>query len=156
AALLLCLLAPAAAQVTVPTINPERNPEGLIHLDVTVTGESGQPVLGLPPGTFTLFDNGHPEPLVSVTASRADEPFTVIVLFDTMGMEKPAVAVARDSVERFLRSNAGHLDEPVGIYALGDSEFGLLAQPSRDGNALASAVARNKLIRVLFRPPVTE
>lgn len=69
-----------------------------------------------------------PQPLVSVAASRPDQPFTVIVLLDTLEMEKPAAVVARDSVERFLRSNGGHLDEAVGIYAL--KRFGIRARRS--------------------------
>jgi len=104
-ALLFCSVPSTPAQTVTPSpvppaINPDENPEGLINLDVTVTGRSLQPVLGIAPRAFALLEDGRPQPLVSVAASRPDQPFTVVVLLDTLEMEKPAAAV---------RSNGGTL-----------------------------------------------
>ncbi len=149
-ALLLCFTALAPAQAPA---NPQQL-EGLIHLDATVTTPSGQPVIGLHRSDFTLLDNGQPQTIVSFV-SHLQEPVTVIILLDALNMEGGAATVERRAVEQFLRRNGGHLDEPVGIYVLEDWGFGLLAQPSLDGNALASAMAHEKLQALQLRPPTS-
>jgi hypothetical protein len=63
-------------------------------------------------------------------------------------------AFEREQVAKFLRQNGGHLAQPVTVYSLENSRFFLLANPSRDGNALAKAVEYDKPLNgLLFVPP---
>ncbi len=131
-------------------------PEGLIHLDVVVTDGAGETVTGLEPRDFTLLDDGHPEPIVSVDAfggiaRAAPEPPLVILLIDTLD----AGAVEQEErrgVEQFLRKNQGRLAHPTMVFSLEDTGFWLDAQPSMDGNALADAVEHLKRVRLLLGP----
>ena len=49
----------------------------------------------------------------------------------------------REEVEKFLQRNDGHLTHPVSIFKLLDSGLWLVAEPSRDGKALAEQVAHD-------------
>jgi len=124
-------------------------PQGLIQLDVTVTGASGKPVSGLLSGDFTLLDNGHPQPILSFHASgpthpRSSPPVEVILLIDTLQVPHDLASREREEVERFLRQNAGRLAQPLALYELDDSGLSLVAQPARDGNAMAEDIAHSR------------
>ena len=153
---------------TVPPSGPNvhRNPagagvelEGLIRLDVTVTDQAGRPVAGLGRDDFTLLDNGHPQEIVAFRAAsnqhnQADTPISVLLLIDALDLSPNLAAFEREQVAKFLRQNGGHLAQPVTIYSLENSRFFLLANPSRDGNALAKVVEYDKPLNngLLFVP----
>jgi VWFA-related protein len=136
------LEAPAVPQLISP---PLVEPEGLIHLDVTVTNRGGKAVSGIDRRDFTLFDNGQSEKIVSFHAfggihARPNPPVSVILLIDTRDMPKEMASGERRDVEKFLRHNGGQLAEPVAVYSLDDTGSWLDTGPSLDGNALAAAV----------------
>ena len=146
--------------------NVHRNPagsavelEGLIRLDITVTDQAGRPVAGLGRDDFTLLDNGRPQEIVAFRPvsnqhDQADTPISVLLLIDTLDLSWNLAAFEREQVVKFLRQNGGHLAQPVTIYSLESSGFFLLANPTRDGNALAKAVEYDKPLNgLLFVPP---
>lgn len=132
-------------------------PEGLIHIDVTVTNRDGLPVTKLKQDDFTLLDKGRPNPIVSFEGldflHKPNPPVSVILLLDTLGMPADAAAKVRQNVVDFLRRNGGHLAQPVAIYSMNDEGFGLAASPSLDGNALAGAVERNQYLTKVMGSP---
>jgi|SRR5579864_1031098 len=124
--------------------------QGLINLDVVVTDNSGKPISGLGLADFALLDSGQPQTILSFHEfdelfSKADPPVGVILLIDTINMPSYLTAFERHEVERFLRRNGGHLGQPVSIFGLSDAGFWTLAQPSGDGNALATEIASDRL-----------
>jgi len=133
--------------------------EGLIRLDVAVTDQAGRPVTGLGRDDFTLLDNGHPQEIVAFRAvsnphDRPESSIAVLLLIDALDLSPNLAAFEREQVAKFLRQNGGHLAQPVTIYSLENSRFFLLANPSRDGNALAKAVEYDKPINgLLFAAP---
>jgi VWFA-related protein len=153
-ALFFCFgLCAAGQQVTVP----RPPPEGLIHLDVVVTNQSGHPVPELESSDLTLLDNGQPQKIVSLDGlSRAvgepHVPTVVILLLDSL--DAPNLSkYERREVAQFLREDNGHLSHPVAIFALEDSGFWFVAQPSLDGNALATTLDHGTKLALLRGPP---
>jgi VWFA-related protein len=126
--------------------------EGLIKLDVVVTGDSGKPVPSLSPTDLTLLDNGQPETILSFQAfdgasATSDLPVEVILVIDTLRMPGLLASHEREEVEKFLQRNGGHLSHPVSIFKLLDSGLWLVSEPSRDGKALADQIARDGELR---------
>jgi VWFA-related protein len=124
--------------------------EGLIKLDVVVTDKSGKPVPGLEPTDLTLLDNGEPNKILSLQAfdgTSATPPVEVILVIDTLRMPGLLASHEREEVEKFLRRNGGHLSQPVSIFRLLDSGLWMVAEPSKDGNALAEQIVHNGQLR---------
>jgi VWFA-related protein len=136
--------------VQAPALNPRTEPapaadagEGRIHLDVVVTDKAGKAVSGLELKDFTLLDDGRPGKILSfhavdAVAQAASRPVEVIVFLDAANLGFQAVSQSRQQISKFLRENDGHLAEPVSILVFGDDGVKVLAQPSTDGNALAT------------------
>ena len=125
---------------------------GLIKLDVVVTDKSGKPVPSLGPTDLTLLDNGQPGKILSFqaydgTSATSDLPVEVILVIDTRRMPNLLASHEREEVEKFLRGNGGQLSHPVSIFKLLDSGLWLVAEPSRDGKALAGQVAHDSQLR---------
>ena len=138
-------------QSPAPTLGAEG---GLIKLDVVVTDSSGKPVTGLEPTDLTLLDNGQPSKILSFqafdgTSAVPDPPVEVILVIDTLRMPGPLASRTREEVEGFLRQNGGHLAQPLSIFSLLDTGLWLVAQPSKDGNALAEAIAHDSQLRLI-------
>jgi VWFA-related protein len=135
---------PGAPAVTIPSLQRDR-PEGLIKLDVIVTGEDGKPVSGLNRADFTLLEQGRNQQILSFDAfdgrgSSAEPPAKIILLIDAMAM---SVSLAREesiAVETYLRRDGGHLVRPVSVYLFSESGLWTVAQGSGDGNALAREI----------------
>ena len=141
---------------TQPTSPASDAGQGLINLDVVVTDNSGKTTSGLGPKDFTLLDNGQPQTIISFheydgISPKPDPPVGVILLIDTINMPSDLAAFERKGVERFLRRNGGHLNQPVSIFGLSDAGFWTLAQPSSDGNALAAEIASDRLVFIRRR-----
>lgn len=137
--LFLCLSAPGFCQ-PVPA-SPQGN--GNITLIVMVTDKSGHPVPGLAQSDFTLLDNNHPASIVAFhafdgTAQAPDPPTEAIILFDTVNTGFEQVSYARQQVQNFLLQNGGHLPVPMAVYWLTNKGVQAWAQPTTDGNALAT------------------
>ncbi len=159
------------AQQNLALAPPTNATEGLIKLDIVVTGKGGKPVGGLEPKDFTLLDNGQPEKIVSLQAfdgvdAKPDPPVEVILVVDTLNLPAQQIPLARSEAERFLRRNNGHLAQPVSLYLLSNTlspsmrdpgtsapRLSSMAQPSTDGNALADAIVRGKDLPVIRQIP---
>ena len=127
-------------------------PQGLLHLDVAVTtAGSGQPVLGLQPSDFTLLDNGKPAKIVSFhaysIAAPPERPVAITLVVDTLEVPKVTEMLERAQAEAFLRQNGGHFAGFVSVLILNRDGLWLAGLPSTNGNALAEAVAHNRLTR---------
>ena len=132
--------------------------EGLIRLDATITDPAGKAVAGLRRADFSVLDNGQPQKIVAFRASNglstdADDALSVILLLDTLNLPPYVGAEERRLAEQFLRQNSGKMAQPVTIYSLEDSGFFLTSMSSRDGEALARAVAADDKVVTYFLPP---
>jgi VWFA-related protein len=124
-------------------------PEGRIKLDVMVDDSAGNPVPGLEPWDFKILDNGQPRKVLSFRAFndvevRPDPPVEVILVIDLVNLPFPQVAITRQEIERFLKTNDGHLNQPVTLLVLSDAGMRVQPRPSVDGNALVSIVNQIK------------
>ena len=102
--------------------------EGLIRLDVTVTGLDGKANADLKRTDFTLLDNGQPAKIAAFRAANSpipplERPTTVIILIDTLDLEPEFARFERQQIATFLRRNNGHLDFPVALYSLNNRGF---------------------------------
>ena len=152
---------PAATQA--PVLNPRTAvtpvpdaTEGRIHLDVVVTDKAGKPVSGLALKDFTLLDDGRPANILSfhaIDAAKAvSKPAEVILMLDAVNLGLQTVARTRVGLASFLRQNGGHLAQPVSIFVFNDDGVKVLAQPSMDGNALATQLEHaDSKLRVIGR-----
>lgn len=124
-------------------------PQGLLKLDVVVTDASGKPVSDLSRDDFKLLDNRQPTKILSFQAINRNTPQTtppaeIILVLDTLDLPNHLAAIEQREVSEFLTQRDGHLDQPISIYSLAHDSLRLLARPSLDGNALASAVSHPK------------
>ena len=161
-ALALALQGPAPAAGVPPPVAASGlgtiTTEGLIKLDVVVTGKEGKPVSGLEPRDFTLLDNEHPQKILSFQAvsgktTQPDPPGEVILVIDTMNLPTSQVPLAKSEAEKFLRRNHGHLAQPVSLYLLSSAGLSSMPEPSIDGNALADEIARGRELPVVRLTP---
>lgn len=139
--------------LSVSSNEPDTATDGLIHLDVVVKDGSGKPVQGLELSDFRLLDNGLREKIVSFRSAaganyQAASPLTVVLLIDALDAADLGKYERRQAAA-FLRQMGGHLPFSVLIFSLEDSGFWLDAEPSLDGNALASAVEHGKRVALL-------
>ncbi len=123
--------------------------EGRIHLDVLVSDSAGKPVLGLGPSEFKILDNNQPRKILSFRsfdgiAVKPSPPVEVILLIDTANLPFDQLATTRQEIEKFLRQNGGHLQQPVAIMLLTDAGLSIQPRPSVDGNALVTVVEQIK------------
>jgi VWFA-related protein len=119
--------------------------EGRFHLDVRVTERSGKPITGLGPQDFTLLDESKPRTILSFRSFdgvqvRANPPVEVILLVDAVNGGGAQMALAREQIDQFLRSNGGHLAAPVTIMLLTEAGLRVQPRPSTDGNALVTVL----------------
>ena len=109
-----------------------------IHLNVVVSPKGGDPVAGLQQQDFTLFDNKIAKPFNSFRAlSQGQEPTRVIILIDAVNINFQNVAYERQELDKFLRSDGGHLTLPTSLAIFKDTETDVQKGFSLDGNALA-------------------
>ena len=111
--------------------------KGLIHLDVSATNDNGEPVSGLDREDFELFDEGHPQRILSFHAVRGESSqfpvrlhrsFCSLIRFEMSNVEASRVQL---SVEQFLRQNGGHLAQPISIFGLSGDGFWTVPLPIR-------------------------
>jgi VWFA-related protein len=147
-----------------PVLNPRTTPapvadatEGRVHLDVVVTDKAGKAVSGLELKDFTLLDDNQPGKILSfhaidAVAQAASRPVEVILFLDAVNLGFQTVSQSRVQIANFLRQNGGHLAEPVSIFVFNDDGVKVLAQPSTDGNALATQLDKaDSQLRVIGR-----
>jgi VWFA-related protein len=135
--------------------------DGLIKLNVVVTDKSGKPISGLRSSDLTLLDNGQPQKIVSfqgfdgITA-KPGTPVEIILVIDTVNLSQEQVSATKNSLQKLLRANQGHLAQPVSVFLLSPAVLSSTPAPSIDGNTLADEVARGNDLPVVRRTVVLE
>jgi VWFA-related protein len=142
AVLLLGAVAASSQQPTSPT-PPVPNPpvKDTVFLDVVVTPKSGPPVSDLQQQDFTVLDNKTPVPLNSFQALRGrDTPIEVVLVIDDVNTGIEHIAYERSEIDKFLRTDGGHLAHPMSLAFLTDAGLKVQDSFSSDGNALSAAL----------------
>src|SRR5277367_6105559 len=136
---LFCTAAASAQQA-----NPQAHPaSGKIFLDVVVSPKSGPPVADLQQQDFTLLDNNSPQPITSFAAVTGRQaPVEVVLVIDAINSDIRTIGYERTQIDKFLRSEGGHLEYPVAIAVATDTGVRVAENFSSDGNALSSAMDR--------------
>jgi VWFA-related protein len=130
--------ATAAAQQSSPPTQPATD---MIHLDVVVTPKSGRPVRGLEQQDFTVLDNKVPQTLTSFQALGGRQAqIAVILLVDDVNTGVERIAYERSELDKFLRTDGGHLSYPITLAFLTDSGINVQKDGSIDGNALSASL----------------
>ena len=116
-----------------------RPPTGPISLDVVVTpGSRGKPVAGLAQSSFTVFDNGAPQPIRSFRELNGESsPVKVLIVIDAVNVGYERIAYERQELDRFLHANDGRLAQPTGLAIFTDTGTQIESGYSTDGNALS-------------------
>ena len=122
-------------------------PDGLLHLDVVVTDAVGKPARDLKAEDFTLLDGGQPNKIVSFHAfkpggEKPESAVRVILVIDALNNGFVELAFIRQGLQRFLLQNGGHLLHPASLLLFTKDGIQTVSGPSKDGTALASAVAK--------------
>jgi VWFA-related protein len=135
--------AAASAQQSSPQIQPA---DGNIHLDVVVTPKSGPPVADLQQQDFTLLDNNSPQPITSFAAVTGRQaPVEVVLVIDAINADVRTIGYERTQIDKFLRSEGGHLAYPVAVAVATDTGVRVAENFTNDGNALSSAMDRDQI-----------
>jgi VWFA-related protein len=112
-----------------------------IYLDVVVSPKSGPPVTGLQQQDFTLLDNKAPQTITSFQAFTGREaPIQVVLVIDAVNTDAQNIGYERIQIDKFLRSEGGHLAYPLAIAVFTDKGIQTVADFSSDGNALSAAL----------------
>ena len=138
-ATLLCTRAVPAQQN-----NPQTQPASRqICLDVDVAPKSGAPVSDLQRQDFTLLDNNVPQTVTSFKAvSGREAPIEVLLVIDALNTGYRNVIAERTEIDKFLRAEEGQLAYPIALALLTEKGPQILAEFSKDGNALSAALDR--------------
>ena len=138
----LCVAA-ASAQESSPQVQAGNDK---IHLDVVVTPKSGAPVGDLTQQDFTVLDNNSPQAITSFAAVTGRQaPVEVIIVIDAINIDAREIGYERIQIDKFLRSEGGHLAYPVAIVVATDTGAKLAENFSSDGNALSAAVDHDQI-----------
>ncbi len=121
-----------------------------LGINVVVTDESGKAVAGLTAQDFTIRDNKQPRaiesfagiPGVTGSGSGTDGSTQEFIVIDAVNAPLSEVAYERQQVTDYLHRNNGQLDRLVSVLLFNANGLQRLGTPSRDGNALAMAVAQ--------------
>jgi Ca-activated chloride channel homolog len=74
-----------------------------VTIPVTVTDILGKPVLGLPPETFHIFENGEEQPIARL--SHEDTPLSIGLLFDASASMLGKLERSREAISQLLTSS---------------------------------------------------
>jgi VWFA-related protein len=134
--------------------------EGVIRVDVEVSGANGKSDAELTRGDFRVFDDGHPQEIVAFQSPADQQPLRIVLLIDALGLPEDLVAFEHNEVAKYLRQ-AAILPRPdrrglsrfwVRIYCLEDSGFYLVGTSTDDGRALAEDFDSRRGFIPLFGP----
>jgi len=124
-------------------VNPRpRAAEAPIRLSVVVTPAQGAPVAGLPQQDFTILDNKVPQTITSFTAlDTAKTPVEAVLIIDALNITVMGIGREQGDIAKFLRANRGRLTVPTALVIFTEKGLQSLGGPTKDGNALADALA---------------
>ena len=135
---LLCAVGVSARQQAPPN---QLAGAGTVVLDVVVTPKSGPPVRGIEQKDFTLLDNKVPQTLTSFQAVDGRyASVRITLLIDAVNVDYSVVASEREQVDKFLRTDGGHLAHPTALAVLTDKGAQMLGDFSTDGNTLSASL----------------
>jgi VWFA-related protein len=135
---LLCAVGVSARQQAPPN---QLAGAGTVVLDVVVTPKSGPPVRGIDQKDFTLLDNKVPQTLTSFQAVDGRyASVRITLLIDAVNVDYSVVASEREQVDKFLRTDGGHLAHPTALAVLTDKGAQMLGDFSTDGNTLSASL----------------
>jgi hypothetical protein len=131
--------------------------QGLISLDVSVTGTAGKPISGLSEKDFTLLDNSRQQKIVTfqafngAIAQPANSLEIVLVIDELNSLTNPQtgkteLSAAVHEVENFLQANGGMLPKPTIVYRLTSDGLFATRYASMDGNQLVQEI-RNPAVQ---------
>jgi VWFA-related protein len=127
---------------------PKPPSETNLVLDVVVTDKTGNAVKSLEEKDFAVFDNGHPQKILSFHATGSGvaaaniqpaEPVKIILMVDEVNTDFRRVAYERDQIKKLLQQNNGILAHPTSMAFFTDKGTEVQNTTSRDGNALLEA-----------------
>ncbi|GGG68121.1 VWA domain-containing protein [Edaphobacter dinghuensis] len=145
-ALLLLLLLPSAVPAFAQEGAPTAQTSNSIHLDVVVTPRSGTPVPDLKEQDFSVLDNKVAQPITSFQAVRGSQaPVEIILLVDGVNTPYMRLAYAREEIDKFLRTNGGHLAHPLSLAIFTDTGTQIQNGFSTDGNALSTVLDQSAI-----------
>jgi VWFA-related protein len=142
--------APGQAASAAPKMG-QNSQSPALTLDVVVAGKSGEPVSGLQPGDFKLFDNKQPQELVSVAAAggvnaKADPPVEVILLIDDINASQVTIHDELNWLHKYLdKASGGQLALPISFAVLTDQGVVSQDRPSRDAKALGRYLDNSRI-----------
>jgi VWFA-related protein len=114
-----------------------------ITLDVVVTGKPGEAVAGLQEKDFTVLDDKAPREITGFEAvEESKQPVEAILLIDAVNTGYVEIGHERIEIDKFLRAKGGKLTLPMTLAVFGDKGVEIQGAYSRDGNALAEALAK--------------
>lgn len=133
--------------VSSPYAQSPEGPNGPIKLNVVVTaGSKGKPVAGLGQSSFTVLDNGAPQPIRSFRAvSGQTDPVKVLLVIDAVNTDYTRIAYERQQLEKFLHANDGRLAQPTALAIFTDTGTQIEPGFSTDGNALSQALEKQAI-----------
>lgn len=142
---------PLLCACAVPAQNAQPAPGeagGSIQLDVVVTDKSGVPVSDLQLGDFTLLDNNVPRTITSFEAVDGRQAnVEVILVIDAVNSDSRDVAIEREEIKRFLKTDQGRLAYPTTFAVLTETGIQLHLGFSQDGKAISSALDHHRIPR---------
>jgi VWFA-related protein len=137
---LLCAVGVSAQQQAPPARPADA---GSVVLDVVVTPKSGPPVSGIRQSDFTVLDNKVPQTLTSFQAVDGRyASVRIILLVDAVNVDYTVVSYERDQIDKFLRTDEGHLAHPTALAVLTEKGAQTLGDFSTDGNTLSASLDR--------------
>jgi VWFA-related protein len=141
---LLCTASSPAQQSSPGSAQPAPN---FVYLDVVVTPKSGgAPLTGLQQQDFTLLDNKKPATINSfLSVDGRQTPPEVVLVVDDVNTNITHVAYERSEMDKFLKTDGGHLANPTALAFLTDSGLQMQQSFSTDGTALSAALDQHEI-----------
>jgi len=122
------------------------HPGDRIYLDVVVRHKSGPPMKGLQQSDFTILDNDVPQTMTSFAAVDGQQAgIEVILVLDAVNIGSREASIVYQEVEKFLKSDGGHLAHPTAVAILTDNGLQPQLDFSQDGNAIRAALGKHPI-----------
>lgn len=111
-----------------------------------VSPTSGLPVSGLQLEDFTLLDNNVPRTITSFEAIDGRQAqVEVVLVIDAVNVEARELAIEREEIKRFLKTDKGRLAYPTTFAVLTETGIQLHLGSSRDGKAISNALDHSRI-----------
>lgn len=132
------------AQTRAPEAGTKQPP---VSLSAVVTqGKHEDPVQHLSQSSFTVLDNGSPQPLTSFHAVAGQtDPVKILIVLDAVNVGYERLAYEREQVEAFLKSRDGQLSQPTALAVFTDSATQIQPGYTTDGNTLSAVLKQQEI-----------